>query len=137
MPIRGLCRLMLRPGVALDPCLAAGNQGDEILHGCQRYWIAEAIRYTHRKAVGELFSNHDSDTVNKMRQRVVLPGWPELPTVERLLPRKTPHFSTGPILENEGTISGTYSIIDAVFTELLGLNREKDFDGRLQLVYGD
>lgn len=30
---------MLRPEVALDPCviyLAAGNQDDEILHGCQR-----------------------------------------------------------------------------------------------------
>jgi hypothetical protein len=41
---------MLRPEIALDPCdiyLAAGNQNDEILQGCQRYWIAEAIRYVH------------------------------------------------------------------------------------------
>jgi len=53
---------MLHPKVALDPCdiyLATGNQDDEILHGCQRYWIAEAIRYTHREAVEELFTNHN------------------------------------------------------------------------------
>jgi hypothetical protein len=51
---------MLRPGIALDPCdiyLAAGNREDEILHGRQRYWIAEAIRYTHREAVEELFTD--------------------------------------------------------------------------------
>jgi hypothetical protein len=52
---------MLRPEVALDPCdiyLATGNQNDEILHSCQRYWIAEAIRYTHHEAVGELFTDY-------------------------------------------------------------------------------
>ena len=52
MPAGGLRRSMLRPEVALDPCdiyLAAGNRNGEILQGCQRYWIAEAIRYTHRE----------------------------------------------------------------------------------------
>jgi hypothetical protein len=140
MPFRGLHRSMLRPEVSLDPCdiyLAAGNQDDEILHSCQRYWIAEAIRYTHRKAVEDLFTNHNPTTIGQMRKRVVLTDWPELPLIERLPPRKTPHYGLGPILENEGTISGTYSVIDTVFTEQLGYDREKDFDGRLHLVYGD
>jgi hypothetical protein len=131
---------MLHSNVALDSCditLAAGNREDEILHGCQRYWIAEAIRYTHRLAIEELFSDQDSTATGHMRQRVILTDWPELPSIERLPPRKTPHYGLGPILENEGTISGTYSVIDTVFTEQLGYSREKDFGGRLHLVYGD
>src|SRR5271170_6600037 len=66
MPAGGLRRSMLRSEVALDPCdiyLAAGNRDDEILHGCQRYWIAEAIRYTHREAVEELFTSKNCVTV--------------------------------------------------------------------------
>jgi hypothetical protein len=131
---------MLHPKVALDPCdiyLATGNQDDEILHGCQRYWIAEAIRYTHREAVEELFTNHNPTATGQMRKQVVLTDWPELPSIERLPPRKTPHYGLGPILENEGTISGTYSVIDIVFTEQLGYNRAEDFGGQLHLVYGD
>lgn len=93
---------MLRLEVALDPCgifLAAGNQDDEILRGCQRYWIAEAIRYTHREAVEELFIEGKPTSTGQMRRQVVLTGWPDLPSVERLPPRKTPHYSLGPILE--------------------------------------
>ncbi|KAH7394801.1 hypothetical protein BKA66DRAFT_606463 [Pyrenochaeta sp. MPI-SDFR-AT-0127] len=52
-------------------------------------------------------------------------------------PRKPPHYSLGPIFENEGTISGTYSVIDRVFTEQLGYNPADDFGGRLHLVHGD
>jgi len=72
-----------------------------------------------------------------MRSQVILTDWPDLPSVERLPPRKTPHYSLGPILENEGTISGTYSVIDIIFTEQLGYNPAADFNGRLHLVYGD
>jgi hypothetical protein len=131
---------MLHPEVVLDPCdiyLAAGNQDDEVLHSCQRYWIAEAIRYTHREAVEELFSNHNPIITGQMRKRVVLIDWPELPSIERIPPRKTPHYGLGPILENEGTISGTYSVIDIIFTEQLKYNPAEDFGGRLHLVYGD
>src|SRR5438045_6564742 len=140
MPAGGLCRSMLRSKVALDPCdiyLATGNQDDKILHGCQWYWIAEAIHYTHHEAVEELFTDHNPATTGQMRKQVVLTDWPELPSVEHLLPCKTPHYSLGPILENEGMISSTYSIIDIVFTEQLGYNHAKDFGGWLHLVYGD
>jgi hypothetical protein len=131
---------MLRSKVALDPCdiyLAAGNQDDEILRDCQRYWIAEGIRYTHREAVEELFTDQNPPTTGQIRNRVVLTDWVELPSIERLPLRKTPHHSLGPILENEGTISGTYSVIDTVFTEQLGYNPVEDFGERLFLVYGD
>ena len=72
-----------------------------------------------------------------MRKQVVFTDWPELPLIERLPLRKTPYYSLGPILENEGTISGTYSVIDIVFTKQLGYNYAKDFSKRLHLVYSD
>ena len=131
---------MLHTRVALDPCQiyqAAGNQNDAILRACQRYWIAEAIRYTHSAAIEKLFNGQDSITIDQGKQPVNHAVWPELPTVERLLPRKTPHCALGPILENEGTISGTYGVIDTVFEEQLECDREKAFDSQLYLVYGD
>ena len=72
-----------------------------------------------------------------MRKQVVLTDWLELPSIERLPPCKTPYYGLSPILENEGTISGTYSVIDIVFTEQLGYNCAEDFSGWLYLVYSD
>ena len=131
---------MLRSEVALDPCdilLAAGNQEDEILHRCQRYWIAEAIRCTHRSTVEDLFTDSVPSMSGQTSARITLTDWPEFPSVRRLNQRKTPHYGLAPILENEGTISGTYNVIDAIFSVQLEYDREKDFDQRLQLVYGD
>jgi len=42
-----------------------------------------------------------------------------------------------PYPENEGTISGTYSVIDTVFTEQLGYDHAEDVDGQLHLVHGN
>ena len=78
---------MLRNEVTLNPCdilLAAGNQEDEILHKCQRYWIAEAIRYTHPKAVEDLFTDSSPNIPGQMGPRVTLTDWPELPSVHLL-----------------------------------------------------
>ena len=66
---------MLRNEVTLNPCdilLAAGNQEDEILHKCQRYWIAEAIRYTHRKAVEDLFTDSSPNILGQTSAHVTL-----------------------------------------------------------------
>jgi hypothetical protein len=68
---------MLHLEAALDPCyifMATGNQDDEILRGCQRYWIAEAIRYTHREAVERLFADGNPTSTGQMRMQVVLTG---------------------------------------------------------------
>lgn len=91
IPTGGLHKSMLRPETPLTPCdiyLAPGNQDDEILRGCQRFWIAETIRYTHREAVEELFTDHN---LEQARKRIMLTNWPEIPSVERLPPQKTPH----------------------------------------------
>jgi hypothetical protein len=124
---------MFHPEVPLDPITilnAPGNGEDEILILRQRYWIAEAIRYTHRGAVEALFSN----TLPSSAQ---LPSWPEYPRVLCLPPRKTIHLSLGPLLENEGTIEGTYQVIDQLFLQQFGYKQHSEFDDHLQLVYGD
>lgn len=42
------------------------NLQDQVLHNCQRHWIAEAIRYSHRCAVDALFNDTgDSNTIAK------------------------------------------------------------------------
>jgi hypothetical protein len=80
---------MLRLEVALDPCgifVAAGNQDDEILRGCQRYWIAEAIRYTHREAVEELFTDGNPTSTGQ----IVTEFQPQYPVVaQQVLDRRS------------------------------------------------
>jgi hypothetical protein len=41
--------------------------------------------------------------------------WPNIPLVDRLAPNKLPHFALGPILENEGTLEGTYGVLKNIF----------------------
>lgn len=121
---------MFRPEIPLsvdDVYLAPGTDTDDhVNRQCQRFWIAEAIRYIHREAVESIFATNQS-----------LITYPEFPTVERLAPRKTPHFGLGPMLENEGTIQGTYQVIDKIFTKQLGFDPAVNFSDRLYLVYGD
>jgi hypothetical protein len=130
IPDGGLSKDMLRLEVPLDQhdvYIADGNQRDEIAIQCQTFWIAEAIRYTHQRAVESIFAeSHRTST-----------RYPTFPSVERLSPRKTPNFGLGPILENEGTIEGTFQVIDKIFLEQLGLDTANHFDKRIQLVYGD
>ena len=131
---------MFHPEVALSPFdiyLAPGNRDDEILHQRQCHWIAEAIRYTHREAVETLFAAKAQDEASHMKPPAHLIDWPEFPAVKRLQAQKTVHYSLGPMLYNEGTIDGTYKVIENVFLEQLGDNDDTDLNGLLQLVYGD
>jgi hypothetical protein len=64
MPIGGLRKSMFHSNVVLsvkDVRLWPGNQDDKILHQTQRYWIAEAIRYTHRIAIHDVFTDDLSE----------------------------------------------------------------------------
>ena len=129
---------MLRNKVTLNLCdilLAAGNQEDEILHKCQCYYIAEAICYTHRKAVEDLFTDSSPNIPGQTGSWVTLVDWPELPSVCLLAQQKTPYYGLSPILENEGTISSIYNVINTIFSYQLEYNQEKDFDQQLQIVY--
>jgi len=38
-----------------------------------------------------------------------------MPTVDRLPPQKLYHFALGPILENKGTLEGTYGVLRNIF----------------------
>jgi len=38
-----------------------------------------------------------------------------MPIVDCLPPQKLHHFALGPILENEGTLKGTYSVLKNIF----------------------
>ena len=125
---------MLHFKVILDSCniyLAADNQNNETLHVCQCHWIAKIIHYTHYAAVKKLF-NHDSAA-----ERINLSVWSELLIIEQLVFCCTFHYDLDSILENESTISNTYSVIDAVFMKQLRYDHEKNFDEWLHLVYDD
>jgi len=121
---------MFRPEIPLstkDVYDAPGTQTNDISTQCQRFWIAEAIRYTHKTAVDAIFAGNPSAV-----------SYPQFPTLERLQPRRTPNFGLGPILENEGTIKGTYQVIDKILLHQLGLDpADIGFKERLYLVYGD
>jgi hypothetical protein len=132
IPDSGLLSSMFHPETLLtvdDVYLAPGNDAKDINQECQRFWIAEAIRYIHRDAVESIFSTSQSSTESVT--------YPKFPSVERLAPRKTPHFGLTPILENEGTIQGTYEVINKIFIEQLGLDPATHFKNRLYPLYGD
>jgi uncharacterized protein DUF6589 len=140
VPSGGLLRSMFHPEFVLHHShitTAPGNQDDDIQLRCQQHWIAEAIRYTHRKGVEALFAAQTCATSGQMKPRVHLIDWPEFPTVNRLQTQKTVDYSLSPMLYNEGTLEGTYKVIENVFLEQLGDKSDTDFDGLLQLVYGD
>jgi hypothetical protein len=128
---------MFRPEIPLDPndvYLVPGNYKDDISQACQRFWIAEAISSIHQEAVKAVFS---TDQLGMSTANLPSLTYPEFPSVERLAPRKRPHFGLGPVLENEGTIEGTYEVIDKIFQQQLKLDEVIDFKSRLFLVYGD
>ena len=52
-----------------------------------------------------------------------------MPSVDRLPPQKLHHFTLGPILENEGTLEGIYSVLRNIFS---GNNSKYNFqEGQL------
>jgi len=70
---------------------------------------------------------------------------PSIPVFEKLPPHKTEFWQLGAIFEDEGTISGTYGVHNAIFLKQFGLKapetplgQEKDdFRDRLWIVHGD
>ena len=59
-----------------------------------------------------------------------------MPKINVLKPKRTHHFSLGPIPHNEGTTKGTYDVLETIFVEQF--HREpKDSEEVLTLVFGD
>ena len=52
-----------------------------------------------------------------MRKQVIFINWLELLLIKYLPLCKIPYYSLSPIIENKGTISDIYNIIDIVFTK--------------------
>ncbi|KAF1810006.1 hypothetical protein P152DRAFT_475367 [Eremomyces bilateralis CBS 781.70] len=96
---------------------------DETASKIDSYFIAEAIRTAYPKSVKSIFSNSD------------IP-FPAMPTVELLELRKTDSKTLGPILFNEGTLDGSYEVIESIYKRQFQLD-SKEFDNRLFLAFGD
>ena len=78
-----------------------GNQADSYTEQCQLYQITKAIAYTIPK-VKEL--------------NIAADFWPSMPIIDRLPLQKLRYFVLGPILENKGTLEGTYGVLRNIFS---------------------
>ncbi|RSL42675.1 hypothetical protein CEP51_016454 [Fusarium floridanum] len=106
--------LLYSPGAALY---------DETAAEIDTYFIAEAIRTAYPKSVKSIFAKSDNP-------------FPAMPTVELLELRKTDSKTLGPILFNEGTLEGSYGVVESIYKHQFQLDNT-EFDNRLFLAFGD
>lgn len=132
IPDGGLDRAQFHPKVKLQSphiVLNDGNRENETMFQRQNHWIAEAIRYVHGTAIDAIFQkNNDSQH-----------QYPEFPVIDRLPPQQTVHHDLGPILQNEGTVKGTYGVLHDIFKAQFKLNDQTHpfWTNKIQLIYGD
>ena len=114
-----------------------GNQEDSTTRDWQLHWILEAITYAV-PGVKEHFKTRFKSQEN---------FWFDMPELDRLKPQKSSHYALGPIMENEGTLAGTYGVLKNIFggddgdcgfqEGQLGY-KESSFDnGQIVLINGD
>ena len=96
---------------------------DETASKIDAYFIAEAIRIAYPESVKSIFSKSD------------IP-YPSMPAVELLDLRKTDSKTLGPILFNEGTLDGSYEVVESIYKHQFQLD-DTEFDSRLFLAFGD
>ncbi|KJK86218.1 hypothetical protein H633G_09939 [Metarhizium anisopliae BRIP 53284] len=106
--------LLYSPGAAIY---------DETAAEIDCYFIAEAIRTAYPSSVKHIFATSDI-------------SFPTMPTVELLEIRKTDSKTLGPILFNEGTLDGSYEVVDSIYKHQFQLD-DMDFNDRLFLAFGD
>lgn len=128
IPAGGLQQRMFHENVPLrlkDVTEAPGNYYDAIQAQISTTLIADAIRCAYPAAVDTVFQSDSNG------------HYPRMPVLDVLESTKTTHITLGPILEDEASIVGNYNVLDNIFLQQLSLDREKDFENRLYLVYGD
>ncbi|RSL41974.1 hypothetical protein CEP54_015647 [Fusarium duplospermum] len=103
--------LLYSPGAALY---------DETAAEIDTYFIAEAIRTAYPKSVKSIFAKSDNP-------------FPAMPTVELLELRRTDSKTLGPILFNEGTLDGSYEVVESIYKHQFQLD-DTEFDNRLFLT---
>jgi hypothetical protein len=97
---------MHNPTIALqldDIFRLPGFLGDELTPRISHYLIANAIRGVHAKGVEHVFA--DSNL------------FPQMPCVQCIDTRKTQFWQFGAIIEDEGTIQGTYGVHKSIFLD--------------------
>jgi hypothetical protein len=112
LPETGLTQDMHNPNVQLDHediLLSPGIQGDIKSDEITRGHISDAIRRMHPRAVQTIFEKSDLEP-------------PQIPTFQKLEPKRTRYWQLGAINENEGTISGTMRVHDNMFLQQFGLS---------------
>jgi hypothetical protein len=127
IPSGGLKKSMLHREVPLtiedllySPGAAVYDETAAKIDAC---FIAEAIRTAYPESVKSIFSKSD------------IP-YPSMPAVELLEPRKTDSKTLGPILFNEGTLDGSYEVVESIYKHQFQLD-DTEFDNRLFLAFGD
>jgi hypothetical protein len=95
--------LLYSPGAALY---------DETAGEIDTYFIAEAIRTAYPKSVKSIFVKSDNP-------------FPAMPTVELLDLRKTDSKTLGPILFNEGTLDGSYEVVESIYKHQFQLGGQR------------
>jgi hypothetical protein len=128
IPESGLTSSMLNRMFKLDPDrhihhAAANSLVDPISTQCHISFIVQCIKSAHPKAFGSL----EPDEVKQL----------EFPAIDRLDRDKTIHYGLGPLMENEGTIEGTYQVINQIFKTQFELHTDDHYKDIIQLVYGD
>ena len=106
--------------------------GDELLLQISRYLIANVIKGIYLASIERIFK--DSDL------------FPQMPSIQYISNRKTKFQQFGAIIEDKGTIQGTYGVYKSIFLNQLGLQAldnpynsttPNNFTKRLQLTHGD
>ncbi|KAH7109991.1 hypothetical protein B0J13DRAFT_534649 [Dactylonectria estremocensis] len=94
--------------------IPSGAIYDETAAKIDTYFIAEAIRSAYLTSVKSIFSTS------------AIP-YPAIPTIELLELRKTDSKTLGPILFNEGTLDGSYKVVESIYKHQFQLD-DKEFD---------
>ena len=127
IPLGGLKKSMLHREVPLtieDLLYSPGAAVcDETAANIDTYFIAEAIRTAYPESVKSIFAKSNIT-------------YPAMPAVELLDPRKTDSKTLGPILFNEGTLDGSYEVIESIYKHQFQLD-DTEFNDRLFLAFGD
>ena len=127
VPAGGLRQSMLNQQFILKPehILRSNDlKNDSIWSDIQRYLIFNAIKRIYPTAVDKIYKG------GNVEQR-------SMPQLEILPCTRTEHFTMGAIMENEASVAGNYRVLENIFLEQLGIDKESGFQDRLFLAHGD
>jgi hypothetical protein len=127
IPLGGLKKSMLHYEVPLtiEDLLYSPSAAvyDKTAANIDTYFIVEAIRTAYPESVKSIFAKSNIT-------------YPTMLAVELLGPRKTDSKTLGLILFNEGTLDGSYEVIESIYKHQFQLD-DTEFNNCLFLAFGD